>query len=84
VTDKFTAIGFADYFIVPRKHSNTFLDKIDQFINWKNIEKLLKGKYKKTMSADGMPHVSFPSHVQVFATPERLRIKRSWIRKSPQ
>jgi IS5 family transposase len=55
VTDKFTTLGFADYFIEQRKHVNTFLDKIDQFIDWKHVEKLLKKKYKKTMSADGRP-----------------------------
>ena len=55
MTDKFTTPGFADYFIEQRKHSNVFLDKIDQFIDWKNIEKLLKKKYKKTFSADGRP-----------------------------
>jgi IS5 family transposase len=55
VTDKFTTPGFADYFIEQRKHVNTFLDKIDQFIDWKHVEKLLKKKYKKTMSADGRP-----------------------------
>jgi transposase, IS5 family len=55
VTDKFTTMGFADYFIEQRKNSNVFLDKIDQFIDWKNIEKLLKKKYKKTFSADGRP-----------------------------
>ena len=55
MTDKFTTPGFADYFLEQRKHSNTFLDKIDQFIDWKHIEKLLKKKYKKTFSADGRP-----------------------------
>jgi IS5 family transposase len=55
VTDKFTTTGFTDYFLEQRKHSNTFLDKIDQFIDWKHIEKLLKKKYKKTFSADGRP-----------------------------
>ena len=55
MTDKFTTTGFADYFIEQRKNSNVFLDKIDQFIDWKNIEKLLKKKYKKTFSADGRP-----------------------------
>lgn len=48
-------MGFADYFIEHRKHINTFLDRIDGFIDWKSIEKLLKKKYKKTMSADGRP-----------------------------
>jgi IS5 family transposase len=48
-------MGFADYLIEQRKHSNTFLDKMDQFINWNHIGKLLKKKYKKTMSADGRP-----------------------------
>jgi len=48
-------MGFADYFIEQRKHSNAFLDKIDQFIDWNHIGKLLKKKYKKTMSADGRP-----------------------------
>jgi len=48
-------MGFADYLIEQRKHSNAFLDKIDQFIDWNHIGKLLKKKYKKTMSADGRP-----------------------------
>lgn len=48
-------MGFADYLIEQRKHSNTFLDKMDQFIDWNHIGKLLKKKYKKTMSADGRP-----------------------------
>lgn len=55
MTDKYTTPSFADYFIEQRKNSNVFLDKIDQFIDWKNIEKLLKKKYKKTFSADGRP-----------------------------
>lgn len=55
VTDKFTTMGFADYFMEQRKHTNTFLDTIDGFIDWKGIDKLLKKKYKKTMSADGRP-----------------------------
>jgi IS5 family transposase len=55
VTDKFTTPGFADYFIEQRKHSNTFLDKIDQFIDFREIEKLLKKKYKRRASADGRP-----------------------------
>jgi len=55
VTDKFTTMGFADYLIEQRKHSNAFLDKMDQFIDWNHIGKLLKKKYKKTMSADGRP-----------------------------
>jgi IS5 family transposase len=48
-------MGFADYLIEQRKHSNAFLDKMDQFINWNHVGKLLKKKYKKTMSADGRP-----------------------------
>jgi len=55
VTDKFTTPGFADYFIEQRKHSNTFLDKIDQFIDFREIEKLLKKNYKRRASADGRP-----------------------------
>lgn len=55
VTDKFTTMGFADYYIEQRKHTNAFLDTIDRFIDWKSIERLLKKKYKKTMSADGRP-----------------------------
>jgi len=55
VTDKFTIMGFADYLIEQRKHSNAFLDKMDQFIEWNHIDRLLKKKYKKTMSADGRP-----------------------------
>jgi IS5 family transposase len=55
VTDKFTTMGFADYLIEQRKHSNVFLDKMNQYIDWNHIGKLLKKKYKKTMSADGRP-----------------------------
>lgn len=45
MTDKFTTPSLADYFVEQRKHSNTFLDKIHQFIDFKEIEKLLKKKY---------------------------------------
>lgn len=55
MTDKFTTPSFADYFVEQRKHFNVFLDKIDQFINFKEMEKLLKKKYKKIASADGRP-----------------------------
>jgi IS5 family transposase len=55
MTDKFTTPSLADYFVEQRKHSNTFLDKIHQFIDFKEVEKLLKKKYKKTASADGRP-----------------------------
>lgn len=55
MTDKFTSKGFADYFIEQRGYSNTFLEKIDMLINWKNIESLLNKKYKKVASADGRP-----------------------------
>ena len=55
MTDKYTTPSFADYFIEQRKQSNIFLDKINQFIDWKHIDKLLKKKYKKTFSADGRP-----------------------------
>jgi IS5 family transposase len=55
MTDKFTALGFADYFIEQRKHSNTFLDKIHQIIDFREIEKILKKNYKKRASADGRP-----------------------------
>ena len=53
--EKSTPPSFADYFIAQRKHSNTFLDKIDMFIDWESIDKLLRKKYKKTASADGRP-----------------------------
>ena len=53
--EKCTPPSFADYFIAQRKHSNTFLDKIDMFIDWESIDKLLRKKYKKTASADGRP-----------------------------
>ena len=55
MTDKFTTPSLADYFVEQRKHSNTFLDKIHQFIDFKEVERLLKKKYKKTASADGRP-----------------------------
>jgi len=55
MTDKFTTPSFADYFVEQRKHSNTFLDKIHQFIDFREVEKILKKKYKKTASADGRP-----------------------------
>lgn len=55
MTEKFTILSFADYFIEERKHANAFLDKIGQFIDWSNIERLLRKKYKKTASADGRP-----------------------------
>lgn len=55
MSDKFTTPGFADYFIEQRKHINVFLDKIDKFVDWKPIERVLRKKYKKTASADGRP-----------------------------
>jgi transposase, IS5 family len=55
MTDKFTTKGFADYIIESRGYNNTFLEKIDILIDWKNIEKLINKKYKKTASADGRP-----------------------------
>ncbi|MCX5814096.1 MAG: IS5 family transposase [Proteobacteria bacterium] len=55
MTDKFTSKGFADYFIEQRGYTNSFLEKIDMLINWKNIESLLNKKYKKVASADGRP-----------------------------
>ena len=75
MTDKFTTMGFADYFIEQRKNSNVFLDKIDQFIDWKNIEKLLKKKYKKTFSADGRP--AYPP-LSLF----KLLLLQKWYRLS--
>ena len=53
--DQFTTKGFADYIIETRGTVNIFLDKIDNLINWKNIEKTLEKKYKKRASADGRP-----------------------------
>jgi IS5 family transposase len=55
VTDKFTTSGFADYILETRGTPNVFLDKIRTFIEWKNIENILKKKYKKRASADGRP-----------------------------
>lgn len=55
MTDKFTTLGFADYFIEQRKNSNTFLDKIHQIIDFREIGKILKKNYKKRASADGRP-----------------------------
>ena len=55
MTDKFTAPSFADYIVGQRKRPVTFLDKIDKFIDWKPIEKILRQKYRKTASADGRP-----------------------------
>jgi len=55
VPEKSTPPSFADYFIEQRKHSNTFLEKIDMFIDWESIDRLLRKKYKKTASADGRP-----------------------------
>ncbi len=42
MTDRFTTKGFADYFIEQRGHTNTFLDRIDVFIDWKKIERVLE------------------------------------------
>lgn len=55
MTDKFTTPGFADYILETRGTPNVFLDKIRTLIDWKNIEKILKKKYKKRTSADGRP-----------------------------
>lgn len=42
MTDKFTASSFADYIVGQRKRPVTFLDKIDKFIDWNPIEKILR------------------------------------------
>jgi len=55
MTDKFTTRGFADYFVGQRKNANTFLDTIHRIIDFREIEKLLRKKYKKRASADGRP-----------------------------
>ncbi len=55
MTDKFTTLTLADYVIEQRKHLNTFLDKIDNLIDWQPIEDILKKHYKRTRSADGRP-----------------------------
>ena len=55
MTEKFTTPGFADYFVGQRKNANTFLDTIHQIIDFREIEKLLRKKYKKRASADGRP-----------------------------
>jgi IS5 family transposase len=55
VTDRFTTKGFADYLIEQRGHTNTFLDRIDALIDWKNIAKVLGKRYKKVAGADGRP-----------------------------
>lgn len=75
MTEIKTAPSFADYFIEQRKHSNTFLDKIGQFIDWSNIEKLLRKKYKKTASADGGP--AYPA-LPMF----KLLLLQRWYRLS--
>jgi IS5 family transposase len=68
-------MGFADYFIEQRKHANTFLDKIDGFIEWKSIEKLLRKKYKKTVSADGRPAYPPLPMFKLLLITEMVRIK---------
>jgi IS5 family transposase len=55
MTNTFTTPGFADYILETRGAPNTFLDKINSIIDWKNIEKVLKKKYTKKASADGRP-----------------------------
>ncbi len=56
MTDRFTTKGFADYFIEQRGHTNTFLDRIDVFIDWKeDREGSWKALPEKTASADGRP-----------------------------
>ena len=55
MTEKFTTPGFADYFVGQRKNANPFLDTIHQVIDFREIEKLLRKKYKKRASADGRP-----------------------------
>jgi IS5 family transposase len=55
MTDKFTTPGFADYILETRGAPNTFLDKINSIIDWKDIEKALRKKYTKKASADGRP-----------------------------
>lgn len=55
MTGKFTAYTFADYIVDQRKNNHTFLDKINNIIDWKPIEDILKKRYKKVASADGRP-----------------------------
>ena len=71
MTDKFTTPGFADYFVGQRKNANTFLDTIHQIIDFREIERLLKKKYKKRASADGRP--AYPP-VPMF----KLLLLQSW------
>lgn len=59
MTDQFTTKGFADYFIDQRRYTNQFLDKINELVDWKSIEKVLNKKHRKTASADGRP--AYPS-----------------------
>jgi len=55
VTDKFTTLSFADYIIEQRKQPKTFLDAVNQIIDFKSVDRILTKKYKKTKSADGRP-----------------------------
>ena len=47
--------GLADYFVAHRRHRNCVLDEIDEFIDWRPIEKLLRKKLRRVANAVGNP-----------------------------
>lgn len=50
-----TQMGFADLMVCHRKAKSSFLDEVDQMVDWRPIEKILNRNYKKKASADGRP-----------------------------
>lgn len=50
-----TEESFLDYCIKQRPGQKSFLDDVDQVIEWRPVERLLKKHYKKIKAADGRP-----------------------------
>lgn len=51
--------GFVDFFLSRRPSKNDFLDKVEELIDWRPIDRLLTRHHRKRAAADGRP--SYPS-----------------------
>jgi IS5 family transposase len=47
--------GFMDFFLSRRPSKNDFLDKVEELIDWRPIDRLLTKHYRKRAAADGRP-----------------------------
>ena len=54
--------GFLDLAIEGGKKAKTFLDDVDQVIDWRPIERLLKKKLRRNRDAAGNPAFSERGH----------------------